>query len=124
MAKVRCRFCEFEQGGKCLKKKNATIKLNKKRACSNYQGSEEKIMEWAERRDMFKTESIFRPDWLWDRKARRSERDRLVREEMMKQYQTTAAQDITISNPSDSKHPVTGDLSRFIGSTVEENKDE
>jgi hypothetical protein len=107
MAKVRCKFCKFEKDQKCGVKKNMTVKVNKKRACPNYQGDEGKIVAFVERKQISsKPQSTTRPDWWWDRKARKAERDRLVNEEM-KQYQTTAS--------PDSKHPLTGDLSRFTG---------
>ena len=110
--KVRCKFCEFEQQKKCMKKK-VMMKVNKKRVCSSYQPDEEKIKDWLLRREEIPSEVL--PRWAWSRKSRREERDRMAREEMMKNIGTTA-------KPSDPKHPSTGDLSRFTGSTVGEDK--
>jgi hypothetical protein len=102
MAKVRCRFCEFEADQKCEAKKGSKVKVNKKRSCQFYKPNEEKILNFLDsRQDIGATT---RPDWTWSREARRAERDRLIKREM-DQYQTTAA--------PDSKHPMTGDLSRF-----------
>lgn len=112
MAKVRCRFCEFEEDQKCEVKKGAKVKVNKKRACQFYKPNEEKILNFLDSRQSI--EATTRPSWWWSREERRAERDRFARQEMDK-YQTTAA--------PDSKHPMTGDLSRFAQSTVEETKD-
>jgi hypothetical protein len=113
--KVRCKFCKFEQQKKCMKKKGVHTKVSKKRMCSIYKADEEKIKDWLSRRENLPSEVM--PKWAWNKKDRRAERDRLVQEEMMKNIGTTA-------EPADPKHPSTGDLSKFIGSTAEENKDE
>jgi len=104
MAKVRCRFCEFEKDQRCGVKKNMTVKVNKKRSCQSYKPNEEKILDFLDRRD--DVGATVRPDWWWSRKDRRAERDKMVQKEM-EQYQTTAS-------PS-KEHPLTGDLSRFTG---------
>ena len=119
--KVRCKFCKFEQQRKCIQK-NAVTKVNKKRTCAIYQADEEKINNWVSRRQEIEATQL--PKWAWSKKERRAERDRLMREEMMKNIGTTADGDVQISGPSDPSHPSTGDLSRFIGSTIEENKNE
>jgi hypothetical protein len=79
---------------------------------------------WAEKnQNSIKPESMLRPDWLWDRKARRKARDKIEKESLAK-YQTTineASKQAPIVN--NQQHPVTGDLSRFLESTVEK-KDE
>lgn len=108
MAKVRCRFCEFEVDQKCGVKKGSKVKVNKKRSCSSYKPNEDKILDFLDSRQSIGATT--RPDWVWSREARRAERDRLIKQEM-DQYQTTAA--------SDSKHPMTGDLSRFTQSAVD-----
>lgn len=105
MAKVRCRFCEFENDQKCKAKKNMTVKVNKKRTCQSYKPNEEKILDFLDsKQNSSKPQATIRPDWWWSRKERRAERDRMAQKEM-DQYQTTAV--------PDSKHPMTGDLSRF-----------
>jgi hypothetical protein len=112
MAKVRCRFCEFEESQKCKVKKNTKVKINKKRVCSVYNPNEEKILDFLERREnSSKPQVVTRPDWWWSKKARRAERDRVAKLEM-DQYQTTAA--------FSKEHPLTGDLSRFIQPTIKD----
>ncbi|KKM81459.1 hypothetical protein LCGC14_1329570 [marine sediment metagenome] len=115
MAKVRCKFCKSEQQGRCTIKKNTTIAINKKRTCSGYVIDEKKVLDWVEKRqNSSKPEIMLRPDWLWDRKARRKERDKASKE-AMDQYKTTI-EDPTVVVPKviGSKHPVTGDLNRFL----------
>ena len=102
MAKVRCRFCEFEKDQKCSIKKGMKVKGNKRRACSSYKPNEDKILGFLDSKQDIKFTT--RPDGWWSRDARRAERKRAVSAEM-EQYQTTAV--------PDSKHPTTGDLSRF-----------
>ena len=117
--KVRCKFCKFEKQRKCTQK-NVTMKVNKKRVCASYQADEEKINDWLSRRQELPSEVL--PKWMWSRKERRAERDRLAREEMMKQIGTTA--NVTAAPAKDPKHPVTGDLSQFVESTTKENTNE
>lgn len=105
MAKVRCRFCEFEEQQKCKMKRGIKVKVNKKRSCQSYNPNEEKILDFLDRKqNNSKPKVTTRPDGWWSRDARRAERDKATKREM-DQYQTTAA-------PS-SKHPLTGDLGRF-----------
>ena len=118
--KVRCKFCRFEQQRKCIKKKSVVMKVNKKRVCSIYKADEEKIMNWLGKRQEIPSDVM--PRWAWSRKDRRAERDRLAHENMMKQIGTTADGQLDVPVVKDQKHPSTGDLSRFIGSTVEENE--
>jgi len=117
--KVRCKFCKFEQQRKCAPKK-ATMKVNKKRVCSIYKADEEKIKDWLLRREEIPSEVM--PRWAWSRKAKREERDRMAREEMMKNIGTTADQVAAAPATRNLKHPSTGDLSRFTESTVGEDK--
>lgn len=116
MSKVRCKFCKFEHQRRCMDKKNTTIAVNKKRTCSSYVIDEKKVMEWVEKKqNSSKPEIMLRPDWLWDRKARRKERDKAISDENMEFYKTTAkagAEERMKATPP--KHPVTGDLNRFL----------
>ena len=115
MSKVRCKFCKFEHQRRCMEKRNTTIAVNKKRVCNSYVIDEKKVMEWAEKRqNSSKPEIMLRPDWMWDREARRKQRDK-VSKESMEQYKTTI-EDPTAAVPKTigSKHPVTGDLNRFL----------
>ncbi len=120
MSKVRCKFCKFEQQRKCVKKNHSKVGINKKRLCTTYQGDEKKIVEWAEKRQLsIKPEVTIRPDWLWSRKERREVRDRIDKESLA-QYQATIDEAPKQVVPS---HPVTGDLSRFLESTVEKTNE-
>lgn len=124
MAKVRCKFCKFEQQRKCVKKNHSKVGINKKRLCTTYQGDEEKIVVWAEKKQLsIKPEVTIRPDWLWSREKRREIRDRIDKESLA-QYQATIGeapkQVPTTGVPS---HPVTGDLSKFLESTVEKTNE-
>ena len=79
MAKVRCRFCEFEENQKCKLKKNAKVGVNKRRFCESYKLNEEKILDFLDRKQNSSKPSItMRPDGWWSRDARRAERDKLL----------------------------------------------
>jgi len=109
MAKVRCRFCEFEVNQRCEAKKGSKVKVNKKRSCQFYKPDEVKLLNFlTDKQNSTKPKVTMRPDGWWSRDARRAERDKAIKREM-DQYQTTAA--------PGSKHPTTGDLSRFTQST-------
>lgn len=110
MSKVRCQFCNFEKDGKCAVKKMATVKLSKKRACSKYVGNKDKIEKFLDSKDGY-PQAIMRPDWWWDKEARRVERDRIARQKM-EQNQPQPVPDKT--------HPLTGDLSKFMESTAQD----
>ena len=118
--RVICRLCKFEEGRKCEKKKKVTVKLNKRRACQLFEMDgykAEAIMERVLRTP--KPQSFMRPDWFWDRAARRNYFQQLD--------QVESTVDATV--PSDSAHPLTGDLSRFMvqpavpNETVESKKE-
>jgi len=92
-----------------MQKKKATIDLNKKRVCGIYQGDEAKVSAWVSKRQHSpKPEVIFRPDGMWSKEARRAERKKMM-EEHMKQFESTVE-----APKRDTKHPSTGDLSRFL----------
>jgi hypothetical protein len=110
--KIRCKFCKFEEQSKCSVKKGTTVKRNKKRTCLDYQMDEDKVLNFLDSKQSIKT--TMRPDWLWSRKDRKAARDKAIKAEM-NQYQTTAA--------PDSKHPLTGDLSRFSKPAPQETID-
>jgi len=115
MAPARCKFCRFEKESKCSKKKGAGIKLNKRRPCNLFQQDDAKLEAFVERKMMAsKPEVITRPDWWWDKNLRREMRKQAAQPEYdMSQFGTTIDPNIQ------SKHPLTGDLSRF----TEEKKD-
>lgn len=109
---VMCSMCTFEDESKCTKKKNIKVHINKKRSCNDYVEDDIKVADMVTKRlTSPKPEVTLRPDWYYDRKKFR----RQMREELSKQEE---------SQPSvftgDAAHPLTGDLSRFIKSTVGE----
>jgi len=87
MAKVRCRYCEYEDAGKCIKKKS-TVKLNKRRNCVFYKGNEQKIAE----------------SKIIVEKADTAVKSTDLNKINMSQFGTTA----------NVQHPLTGDLSKFV----------
>ena len=104
MAKVKCKFCKFENNAKCIRKKKTTIKLNKNRRCSKYELDNDKFELFVQRKASTPSPKItLRPDWYWDKTKRPVE--------IKKDF----------SNPLDgfnSKYPLTGDLSRFATTAV------
>ena len=110
MERVACALCRFENDRKCIKK-NCKVKINKRRICSMYKEDEDKLEEMKKRRTS--VSSVMRPSWFWDRK------------EYVKEKRKIAAEGQTRRTPNtnDPKHPLTGDLSRFIKSTVSKGED-
>ena len=124
MAKVRCKFCKFEQQRKCMKKNHANVGLNKKRVCSTYVIDAEKVGAWADRKQISsKPEVTLRPDWLWSRKERREVRDKINKEALAKYQATIDEAPQQVSTTTVPSHPVTGDLGRFLESTVEKSNE-
>jgi len=112
MEKVVCALCRFENNRRCVRK-NCKVKINKKRICSMYEEDIGKLEVMEERKTDIP--STMRPSWFWDRKEYVKEKKRLAAEEQSRKT----------PNTNDSKHPLTGDLSRFVKSTAvkDENKD-
>lgn len=124
MAKVRCNVCDNEDGGTCLVKK-AHINVNKSRKCEAYIFAEAKVKV---RKDIEITRVGYRQQQ--ENKRRMKAELKRIKEELKKGPRQGTAQDLglvqyspsivmpgdigyTIPN-KDSKHPLTGDLSRFI----------
>lgn len=87
MAKVRCKYCKYEDGGKCIKKK-ATVKLNKRRNCVFYKGDEQKIAE-----------------------------SKIVAEKAATVIKSTGLDKVNTAQfgtTANLQHPLTGDLSKFV----------
>ena len=110
MEKVVCALCRFENNRRCVKK-NCKVKINKKRICSMYEEDDNKLREMKESKTSIP--STTRPSWFWDRKEYVKEKRRIAAEELAKRT----------PNTSDPKHPLTGDLSRFVKSTAVDEKD-
>jgi hypothetical protein len=114
MDKVMCLFCKFEIDKRC-NKKNSKVNLKKKRICKLYEDDDDKLREMAQRKlNSKKPQVTFRPDWYWDRKN--------FIKKLKKEEAERAAQQPSVftGNP---EHPLTGDLSRFFKSTVEEKNE-
>jgi len=97
MKKVMCSVCINYISGLCSIKK-VGVKAKKKRVCNKYNHDESKIHQKQS------IPSIKRPSWFW---LTRSEKKKLIKEhlEQTKKIKT---------DTNDLKHPITGDLSKFI----------
>jgi len=102
--KVICAVCLNQTSGFCSFKKSK-VKLNKRRVCDKF------------RQDMGKVKikkivpTVKRPDWFWDREEKRRQR----KMELAKPRELTERKEDTqrVGAVRDTKHPLTGDLSRF-----------
>lgn len=110
MSLGKCKFCQFEKESKCSKKKNITVKVNKRRHCDFFTVDEFKAADFLARREInSKPQVIEVPEWWGIRDLRRQAIADMEVEEQSK-FVTTAV--------TDDKHPLTGDLGRF-SSTAE-----
>jgi len=125
MVKVNCKFCKFEEESKC-KKKGCSVKLNKRRSCEVYVEDEDKVLVYIQKKRFTSKPEVIEVDSrvFHDRNFRRRY-NRMVEQEIS-QYETTANNGNRIvetphtsATNLGSKHPMTGDLSRFISSAVE-----
>ena len=115
MEKVVCALCRLEDNRRCIKK-NAKVKINKPRICPFYKEDENKLNMMKEKESRAMPMTIKRPDHYWDGAKIKEERKKAREEEARRQ---------SISSTSnDPKHPLTGDLSRFVKSTATENSEE
>lgn len=119
MTAVVCKFCKAEKERKCLKKKKATVDLNKRRACKLYEVDADRVIKFAEdKMSRPRPKVTLRPDWYWDKSLRpKVAEDAKLNDKIFDQFGTTVGQ------TKDSAHPLTGDLSRFV-STEEKTEDE
>ncbi|MFA7247830.1 MAG: hypothetical protein WC169_11740 [Dehalococcoidia bacterium] len=112
---VMCSMCISEYNGVCLQKKNVKVHPNKKRSCDQYLEDKDKVEEMVSRRlSTPKPEVTFRPDWYWDKNLKRKLKRALKEQESLEKNKTQSV------FTGDSTHPLTGDLSRFIQSTVKD----
>lgn len=113
--KIICQVCFNQTNGFCSFKKTK-IKLRKKRLCDKFRQDVSKI------KIKRPIDTIRRPDWFWDREARRKEYKKQIKE--LQELQDKKEQqdkriivdnkDIQIiSTVKDVSHPLTGNLSRF-----------
>ena len=110
MKKVVCALCRFENNRRCVKK-NCKVKINKRRICSMYEEDDNTLRKMKESKTSIPY--TIRPSWFWDRKEYVKEKRRIKAEELAKRT----------PNTNDPKHPLTGDLSRFVKSTAVDEKD-
>jgi len=110
MEKVVCALCRFENNRRCMKK-NCKVKINKKRICSMYEEDKNKLEAMKEKQTTIS--STMRPSWFWDKKEYVKEKKKIAAEEQARRT----------PNTNDPKHPLTGDLSRFIKSTATSKKE-
>jgi len=92
MAKVRCKYCKYEESGRCIKKKS-TVKLNKRRKCELYSGDQQKIA--ASEVKINKAETF---------KVTTESSSNISSGLDFSKFRTTV----------DMKHPLTGNLNKFI----------
>jgi len=112
---VMCSMCQFETNKMC-DKKHIGVTLNKKRSCAEYEEDENKISAIvAKRLTSTKPEATFRPDWYWDKKLRKQLQKEAKKQEILDRIEKQ--QSIFTGDPA---HPITGDLSKFVKSTVGE----
>lgn len=128
--KVNCRFCQYEEDSKCTKKK-CSVRLNKRRSCTVYKEDVDKVMVYTQNKRFTSKPEVMNVDSriFHDRELRRHYRKKIAQEEL-DQYGTTADVAADVNTPQitgtsnlGSKHPMTGDLSRFVSSAAEEKKD-
>lgn len=113
--KVTCNVCLYQTDSFCDLKK-CKVKLKKKRVCDKFERDNNKIT--------FKQPipTTRRPDWYWDREERR----RLLKEALndaQRQTVEQARRETEMVNPRDTKHPLTGDLSRFKTTAGKDDKE-
>lgn len=114
MAIAKCKFCKFEKEAKCSKKKGTTVKLNKRRHCDTFVVDEGRAKDFLDRREKNKVDPVSMPSWFWIKDLRKKKMAE-AKVEDLDQFATTVA------TPSDSKHPLTGDLSKFVAVPEEKN---
>lgn len=112
--KVICGVCLNQTAGFCSFKKSK-VKLKKKRCCDKFKKDVDKVS--------FKQEipTTRRPDWFWmDKKERKKMLQEMIAEA---KKQMAAKANKTIQGTGDSKHPLTGDLSRFTTTAPKEGEE-
>ena len=106
MTKVRCSACDNEEGSLCLVKKNVKVHTNKPRKCKSFIFNPDKVK---------KVEEIPTVRMSYAQKEKLKE---LYKAELkqLKDEQRRGVFDKTQST----KHPMTGDLSRFTTTAVKD----
>lgn len=113
MAKVKCSVCANEESSFC-KIKKVKVHINKKRLCKAY------IYDEAKLKAKQPIETIIIPFSAQEETKKQVKEDRKKARALLKQQKINKSDDeefIRISNDRlNTKHPLTGDLSRFISS--------
>ena len=116
MAKVKCRVCANEEKGVC-KIKKIGIKLNKDRLCNAYIYDEKKMKA----KQTIPSIYVSYADREEARKKGKLERAE-VRKMAQEKPADKAARNLGLipQRTVDQKHPLTGDLSRFVSSATKD----
>ena len=129
MAKVKCKVCAKEVSGMCSVKKT-TIKLNKKRKCNAYVYDEAKLKTKTEipvtkmgYRDMQEAKARFKREMRELRRMAKEAPKQGTAENLglivPEEKKIIKPGDVGFNAPRDTKHPMTGDLSRFMTTAVD-----
>lgn len=119
--KVRCAVCHYQNKSWCSKKRCKTS-LNKARVCNFYELDPAKVKEKHE------IPTVYRSEWTHKKKElkkllKQMAEEEKQKEEMVKQVVVKPPEYLKAPGTGDSKHPLTGDLSRFT-STADRKEDE
>lgn len=123
---VRCALCRFENERRCVRK-NSKVKVNKPRHCELYEESREKL-DYMRRRMQHRPspEAVARKEYIWDGVKFKewdgtkyvSVKDSKTISKLRAEMGGGTPERAERAHSGDSKHPLTGDLSRFFKSTA------
>jgi hypothetical protein len=115
MAKVKCSVCANEEASFC-KIKKVKISLNKKRLCEAYIYDESKLKK---KQDIKITRIPFSEQEEFRKEAKKKRKELRALLKQQKINKTADEEFIKVSNERlNTKHPLTGDLSRFVSSST------
>lgn len=118
--KVRCAECKNQTKAWCSPKKTK-VSLNKSRTCDKYVFDETKV------KIKHDIPTTYRSDWVHKKKElkkllKQQLEEQKKQEEMAKQAAVKPPSYLKAPGTGDPKHPLTGDLSRFV-STASRSKE-
>jgi hypothetical protein len=115
MEKVKCSVCVNEDLSFCRIKK-VKVKLNKKRLCKHYTHDENKLVK---KQDIKITKAPFTM-MEENKKLKKAEQKRLREVLKRQKLSETVTEDFNkiYNDKLNNKHPLTGDLSRFVSTGV------
>lgn len=115
MAKVKCSVCANEEASFC-KIKKVKISLNKKRLCKAYIYDESKLKK---KQDIEITRIPFGEQEEFRKEAKKKRKELRALLKQQKINKIADEEFIKVSNERlNTKHPLTGDLSRFVSSST------